>query len=300
MSTKKTQTFDKIVILFNPNSTGDSKVNAQALASELTKTAKNTKVDLVGTEYAGHGEKIAQNLANSNQHILLISSSGDGGYNEIINGVMSSESASSRIVVSVVPSGNANDHYRAVKTDNYVQHVIQAETQTMDVLHIKFEADGIIQQRYAHSYIGIGVSAAIGKMLSSSKLNFFNEKLIVFRGLLRFRYVSIFEDDKKRRYSSLIFSNIGHMSKVLKLSEKNSIRDGKMEVAAIVYHGKLFNIFNLIRMLVSNISRSNSVESFLFSTIDPISVQCDGENIDLQQNSSVEVRVCRNAIRYIA
>ena len=299
MSTKN-QTFEKIVILFNPNSTGKSKANAQALASELAETAGDTKVDLIGTEHAGHGEEIAKSLVKSNKRILLISSSGDGGYNEIINGVMLSDLASSKIVLSVIPSGNANDHYHAVKTDNYVQHIVNAKVQTMDVLQVKCRASGWQLQRYAHSYVGIGMSAVIGKELSSSKLNFFNEKLIVIRGLLRFRYISIFEDSRRRRYSSLIFSNIGHMSKVLTLSKENSIRDGKMEVTAISYRGKLFTIFNLMRMLVSNIARNSSVENFSFTTVGPLSVQCDGENIELHEDSNVEISMCRNAIRYIA
>lgn len=299
MSTS-TQSFEKIVILFNPNSTGKSKANAQALESELARRDGDMKVDLIGTEYAGHGEEIAQQLANSNQRILLISSSGDGGYNEIINGVMHSKRVSSKIVVSVIPSGNANDHYHAVKTDSYVQHIISGKVQTMDVLQIRSRVSGKSMQRYAHSYIGIGMSAVIGRELSSSALNFFNEKLIVVRGLLRFRYVVILEGTKKRRYSSLIFSNIGHMSKVLTLSNESSIRDGKMEVTAITYRGKLFTIFNLMRMLVSNIAHSRSVEIFSFITIKSLLVQCDGEDFELYQGSLVEVTVCRDAIRYIA
>lgn len=296
----KIQTFEKIIILYNPNSTGKSKVSARKLASKLTEIAGNTKIELIGTKYAGHGEEIASSLAGTDQYILLISSSGDGGYNEIINGIMRSDGASSKIVVSVIPSGNANDHYNAVKTNTYLQNITDANIQRMDVLQVKSRANGTPLKRYAHSYIGIGMSAVIGRKLSSSKLNFFNEKMIVLRELLRFRYVSILEGTQKRYYSSLIFSNIGHMSKVLTLSNKNSISDGKMEVTAIVYRGKLHAILNLIRMLVSNAPRSKSIEKFSFTTVEPLLVQCDGEDIEFDRDSLVDITTCRNAIRYIA
>ena len=104
--------FTKIAIIYNPNSTGDSKQNAEELADHLKKQLpESVVIALEATQHAGHAEDLAHELASGKQKVLLVSSSGDGGFNEVLNGLLAADNPNAAAVV--LPSGNANDHHVA-------------------------------------------------------------------------------------------------------------------------------------------------------------------------------------------
>ena len=79
--------FDAVEIVFNPNSTGDAQERADELAEQLAKRAPELPVTLRPTERAGHGREIARDAARGGRP-LVVSVSGDGGYNDVVNGLM--------------------------------------------------------------------------------------------------------------------------------------------------------------------------------------------------------------------
>ncbi|MBJ2122628.1 acylglycerol kinase family protein, partial [Arthrobacter sp. MSA 4-2] len=103
--------FDTITIIFNPNSTGDAPTLAQELSDELVPALPGTEIRLQPTEHAGHAVDLAQKAASA-PNALIVSVSGDGGYNEVVNGVMAS--GSDDAVCAVLAAGNANDHSRVI------------------------------------------------------------------------------------------------------------------------------------------------------------------------------------------
>ena len=102
--------FDRIVIIFNPHSTGDAPRSAEELHAELTRRLPAVPVELCPTRYAGHARDLAREAAGTGRP-LLVSVSGDGGYNEVVDGVM--QAGNSEAVCAVRAAGNANDHRRA-------------------------------------------------------------------------------------------------------------------------------------------------------------------------------------------
>src|SRR3982750_2899542 len=106
--------YDAITIIYNPNSTGPSEAKARVLHEDLIKRRKRTKITLTPTKRAGHAEDLAYKAAHANRRALIISSSGDGGYHEVINGALRAQLEGAKPTVGLLPAGNANDHYHSL------------------------------------------------------------------------------------------------------------------------------------------------------------------------------------------
>lgn len=291
------QPISEVVIIYNPNSTGNGKANATSLQADLRRLAPTLHVSLKQTEYAGHAEKIAWDYAKNAQRVLLVSSSGDGGYHELINGIVSS--GATNIVAGLLPSGNANDHFRAVHEEDVVQRIIAGKSRWLDSISIRAQVEGKPWQRYAHSYAGIGLSPSVGRRLTKAKLNFFNEKWILLRQLFRYRYVAILIDGKERRFSSVVFSNIARMSKVLQVANDSSLTDGKFEISAVTRQSKFRLFLYLFKAATIGLEENSSVSRFEFQTIKPTLIQLDGEVYTLDGSCKVTVESVHLALEAI-
>ena len=104
--------YDVVTIIYNPNSTGDAPAKAKRLLREIRKKDIADKVVKTPTAYAGHAIELAKIAATTAKRPLIIAVSGDGGYNEVINGVLAS--GNNNAVCTVEGAGNANDHWNAV------------------------------------------------------------------------------------------------------------------------------------------------------------------------------------------
>lgn len=285
----------RIVIIFNPNSTGDGKANAQKLARQLRD--EGLDVTVRKTTHAGHGEEIATRYAKSGEEVVLISSSGDGGYHEVVNGAL--RLLSKGLVVGVLPSGNANDHYTALHTGSLAAAIQKKKFRRIDTIKITATIDGKPWVRYAHSYVGIGVTASAAKRLTINRPNIVTEKWIVARSLLGFRYVKIIEDAKVRRYSSIVLSNIAVMSKVMKMSETASVTDGKFEMSRIRFHSKLRLIAYLLSAATVGVKESPSLKEYSFKTTKPLLIQLDGEVYTIDARSDVLIASAKRSLHCV-
>jgi diacylglycerol kinase (ATP) len=52
--------FDRAVLIFNPNSTGNAQEKAQELRDELSARLPEPMVELVPTQHAGHARELAR------------------------------------------------------------------------------------------------------------------------------------------------------------------------------------------------------------------------------------------------
>lgn len=291
--------FEEVVIIYNPNSTGRGKENAFKLRDDLQETGYEVPVKMYATEHAGHAETIAQEYAKSTKNILLISSSGDGGYHEMINGILSS--SATNITAGLIPSGNANDHYRTLFDDkrDLAEAIIAGKRRSIDTIKVSSTIDGAPWSRYAHSYAGIGLTPAVGQELTKTDLNLLNEKWLVIKYLFKYTHATIRVNGKKKRYSSLIFSNINRMSKVLKLSESSSVEDGKFEISSIKYRSKLHTLLLLVKSATFGLEELGSYNSFDFQTTKRLLIQLDGEVYRLDKKSGVSVECTPSQLKTI-
>lgn len=294
-----TSTFDEVIIIYNPKSTGNGKANAIKLADDLKEAGYPIEITLRETKRAGHIEEMARTYATSKKSYLIISSSGDGGYHELVNGIV--DSSATNIVTGVLPSGNANDHYNAVVNNDtdIVQRIIAGAAHAMDVLKISSTIGGTPWTRYAHSYAGIGISPVVGEQLTKTDLNFFSEKWLVLKYLFVYKHTIIRIDGKKKRYSSLVFGNIDQMSKVIKLSKTSSTNDGKFEVSAITYKSKLRSALLLIKSATFGLDELGSFDRYSFESVRRLPIQLDGEVYMIDSNSTVQIECASGKLKTI-
>src|ERR671938_61710 len=102
--------YDRVVLIFNPHSTGEAPKLAQELHAALVDRLPGTVVDLSPTEHQGHARDLAREAARTGRP-LIVSVSGDGGYNEVVDGVM--QAGNDHAVTAVMAAGKANDHRRS-------------------------------------------------------------------------------------------------------------------------------------------------------------------------------------------
>lgn len=285
----------RTVIIYNPNSTGDGEANARQLARQLKD--HGVKVSVRKTQFAKHGEEIAAGYAKKKEAIVLISSSGDGGYHEVVNGVL--RHPAQHIVVGVLPSGNANDHYTALGSGKMAKHIKEKKFRDIDTIKVTGTIGGKPWVRYAHSYVGLGVSAVAAKRLTIERPDARTEKWIVAHSLASFKYVKVKENGRTRRYSSLVFSNIDKMSKVIKLSEGSSVRDGKFEIVKIHFHSKLRLLAYLLTAATVGLKDSPSQKRYECQTIKPTSIQLDGEVYKIDANTPLVVEAIKQNLRCV-
>lgn len=155
MSTART--FETIVIIFNPNSTGDAPKLAEELKVSLADSLPYVAdVVLQPTAHAGHAVELAREAAGSGQNVLVVSVSGDGGYNEVVNGVM--QAGNPDAVCAVKAAGNANDHRRTTRTQPLEAAIAGGDVRRIDLLKITTGNSADAPVEYAHSYIGFGLT----------------------------------------------------------------------------------------------------------------------------------------------
>lgn len=276
--------FTDIFIIYNPVSTGSGERNAKDLATQLKKALPaSVNVETVTTQHAGHGKELAAKFAKEKPHCLIVSSSGDGGYHDVINGVLAS--GATTVVTGLLPSGNANDHYNAVHRGDLVERIAAGDVRHIDILAVDITHGDKKLRRYAHSYVGIGLTPHIGKALNETKLNPLSEAWLTLTRLFTNRSVKIAVDGTPRRYETLIFSNISRMAKVLSLSDDNSVSDGKFEVNGVRSSSRLLLIGHLLRASTEGLDENVRTDRFSFTCLQPMPIQLDGELVDLPRGA---------------
>jgi diacylglycerol kinase family enzyme len=291
--------FSTIAIIFNPNSTGSSEKLAKDFGAALNARLPKQKVEIIPTTHAGHAETLAYDIATKNEKPLIISSSGDGGYHEVINGVVQAKQAGHEAITSVLPAGNANDHYRTVQSGDLVELIANEEIRSIDLLAYAATQEGKPVTRYAHSYIGLGLTPDIGHELNKKRVTILNEAIIVLKAFFSLRPVPLVIDGVKHAYDSLIFSNIASMSKILKVSENSQVNDGKFEVSVFRRRHKLQLIAMLLHASLVGIKQDKTVSRFTLMTVRKTPIQADGEIAILDAKTTVTVTVDKHALRCI-
>ncbi len=291
--------YTSITIIYNPNSTGSGKQLAHDLKRDLAALMPNRVVKITPTKYAGHAEKLAIKLAKDSKRPLIISASGDGGYHEVVNGIMKAQPAGATPIAGLLPAGNANDHFHNLHEMDTAKAIKKGAIKKVDLLKLSGRVDGQPFERYAHSYIGIGLTPKVGQELNKTDLNMLKEAWIVLRGLLFLEPVKIAVNGKKRSFDSLIFSNVNKMSKILTLSSDAAMNDGKFEVTAFNRRNKLKLIATLVRGATRGLSGGKQVSSYTFKTLKPTIVQLDGEINTLDEKSEVEITLVHQALECI-
>lgn len=286
--------FDAVEIVFNPNSTGNASQRAQELADELAEREPGLPVTLRPTERAGHGREIARDAARARK-TLVVSVSGDGGYNDVVNGLM--EAGVDKAFGAVLAAGNANDHRRVTKERPLADAILEGDVSRLDLLRMSVD-DGR-EPRYAHSYIGLGITPVVALELEKGGKGSFREVLSTIRSFRQFRPFEIDTDSGKERFDSIIFANIQEMAKFATLSEEGRTDDGRFEVIILRHTAKWRVLFTAAKAALFGLGRQPEAREYRFRTVDPMPVQIDGEVSEFERGVSVAVEIAPGALHEV-
>lgn len=295
---KSKENIDYIAIIFNPNSTGDAPALAKKFKKDISSLDITTK--LTPTKRAGHAVTLAKNISLKYKRPLIISVSGDGGYNEVINGAMQSkvESKKARPIVAVIGAGNANDHKRTVRADKSLAELITTQkAKPFDLLLLQAKGKKELE-RYAHSYIGLGLTSEAGNALNNEGKSRLQEIKAIVRTFIQLRPIKIkaSSKSKQKKLDSLLFANINQMAKVATLSENIDIQDGKFEVIETKHRRKIALLIEMIKFAAYKPENPTSTKSYSFDLLTNASIQFDGEIEKLPKETKITVSSVHLAI----
>jgi diacylglycerol kinase (ATP) len=289
--------FDLIVIIFNPHSTGDAPRLAEELETELARRLPTVPLHPRPTQHAGHARDMAREAAAAGRP-LLVSVSGDGGYNEVVNGVM--ESGNDRAVCAVRAAGNANDHRRVTRKQPLADAIVAGDVRRIDLLRLTIGTGPAASVRYAHSYIGVGLTPVVAVDLEKGGKGSWREIVSTVRAFARFRPFPIrLEDGRRRRIDSLVLANIGEVAKYASLSENGRPDDGRFEVITQQRTGKLRILGTAVRAVTRGLGPQPSATHYAFTPLTPMPLQLDGELLELDAHTPVAVDIAPRALATI-
>ncbi len=274
-------TFDHIAIIYNPGSTGDAPKLARELKQKVDRNHKSigVKATLTPTKRAGHAIELAKKAALKYKRPLIVSVSGDGGYNEVINGAMQAkeQSKSARPVTAVIGAGNANDHRRVTRDKPLIELIKQGQPKPMDLIHISASTKDFSLDRYAHSYIGYGVTPQVGHELNKHGKSLLHEIKSILKTYRTYAPFTIERNGKTLVLDNLLFANINEMAKFVKLDEENTMHDNKFEVIELHHRSKLRMFGTLLRAAVIGFKNPPSYSKYKLKSSDKLPIQLDGE-----------------------
>lgn len=289
--------FSSITIIFNPNSTGDAPKLAHQLRDRLTEILDYpTDLRLQPTTHAGHAIELARTAASGTNNTLVVSVSGDGGYNEVVNGVK--QSGNPRAVCAVMAAGNANDHRRTTSTKPLDEAIAEGNVRHIDLLRIHTDQTEGAQAEYAHSYIGFGLTPVMAIDLEKGSKGALKEMISVIRTFAKFEPFEIRQTDgKRRKFDSLVFANIPEMAKYATVSEADTDpSDGKFEVILFPHLPKWRVLLMALRAATRGLGDQPSVRTYQFTALKPLPYQIDGEVKTVPASTNVKVECAPGAL----
>ena len=291
------QPFDRVVLVFNPNSTGNASGLAAELSDELARRQPDLPVMLQQTEHAGHARDLAREAARTGRP-LLVSVSGDGGYNEVVDGAM--QSGNEAVVCAVLPAGNANDHRRATRERPLADAIVTGSVTRIDLLRLTVEGSSPTT-RYAHSYIGLGLTPVVAVDLEKGGKGSLKEVLTVMRAFARFRPFEIqLESGSRQRFDSIVLANISQMAKVASVSEdEGRPDDGQFEVIAVEHAAKWRLLGTALKAALRGLGPQPSVREYRFTNLKPMPIQVDGEVMNLGAGAAVRIDIAHKVIQTV-
>jgi diacylglycerol kinase (ATP) len=286
--------FDRIVVIFNPQSTGPAPQRAEELRDALAERLPDTPLQLCPTERAGHARELAAQAAATGRP-LIVSVSGDGGYNEVVDGVM--HTGNRDAVCAVLAAGNANDHRRSTGEQPLVDAIVDGKVRRIDLLRLTVGSDSAAHTRYAHSYIGMGLTPIVAIDLEKGGKGSFKEIVSVVRTFAKFRPFTIDVDPGGvRSLDSLLFANIDEMAKYATLSEDSRPDDGRFEVITLPHTAKWRILGVALKAATRGLGPQPTARHYRFTTVKPTPMQLDGEVIAVEAATPVCVDIAPGAL----
>ena len=202
------------------------------------------------------------------------------------------------VVCAVLPAGNANDHRRATREQPLADAIVTGSVTRIDLLRLTVGGSSPTT-RYAHSYIGLGLTPVVAVDLEKGGKGSLKEALTVMRAFSHFRPFEIqLEDGSRQRFDSIVFANISQMAKVATLSEDDGRPDdGRFEVITVPHTAKWRLLGIALKAALRGLGPQPSVREYRFTNLEPMPIQVDGEVMDLGAGAEVRIHIAHQAMQ---
>ena len=290
--------FDRIVLIYNPVNRRVPLTLAESMRREVGRRLPDVPVALQATQHAGHARELASAAAATGRP-LIVAVSGDGVYNEVVNGVL--DVSGTAALAAVAAGGNANDHRRSTRrmplVDAIVAAYVSGRTRRLDLLRLTVRSAGSEWNQYAHSYIGFGLTPLMAVGLKRDRKGTIAELLSVLRTFTELTPVEIVRSGGRRElYDSLVFANVARMAKYGRLSNTGRPDDGLFEVVSR-RHGRRWRIAAMaMRAATIGLGAQAKVSRVEFAMVDAIPFQIDGEIRHLEPDSGLIIDCAPHAL----
>jgi diacylglycerol kinase (ATP) len=286
--------FDRIVLIYNPANPRIPLTLAESVRDDLCRQLPDMPVTLQPTRYPGHARELTNDAAAIGRP-LIIAVSGDGVYNEVVNGIMDIEGSSA--VSAVAAGGNANDHRRSTRRMPLVAAVVDGRARHLDLLRLTVRTNDALWSRYAHSYIGFGLTPLMAIGLNKDMKGTLMELISVMRTFNRLEPVEISPAAGKRAlYDSLVFTNVARMAKYGRISNSGRPDDGLFEVVSCPHRGRWRIGLMVLRAATVGLGKQPRISLCGFALTKATPIQIDGEVIHLEANSQVIIDCVSHAL----
>ncbi|MBT1001744.1 diacylglycerol kinase [Paenarthrobacter sp. DKR-5] len=291
------RSFDRITLIYNPRSKGPAATKSAQLAAALRVRLPGVPVTVLASASPEHGRALAREAAAGGRP-LIVSVSGDGGYNEVVNGVLA---AGNPFAVSAVhAAGNANDHRRCTRRMPMLEAIVAADVRRIDLLKLTVKQSGSEWSRYAHSYIGFGLTPSMALGLQRGNRGRLGEFLAALRTYGRLKPFTVTHSGGAlSRLDSLIFANIPQMAKYFTLSNSAFPDDGRFEVIALPHAARRRILWFALHATAPGLGPQPSASSYRFFTTDALSCQIDGEVVELPGDADVLIECAPGALAMV-
>lgn len=291
--------YSSVTIIYNPKATGSGKRMAHELEQKILVVGPKLPIKVIPTEYAGHAEKLAYQAAKHGPRPLVISASGDGGYHEVVNGLMQAQKEGAHPTAGLLPAGNANDHYRNLHSNDIAKAVEEGTNSLIDVLKLEATVDKRPYIRYAHSYIGVGLNAEMAHRLNHMPHTFWKEIAMTMRLMTTAHHTEFIVGGKKQANYGLIFSNVPTMAKWFTMARHARSDDGLFEITRFKARSRARLILKVLLAVAFGFNSAESVQKFNFKTVSQGPVQLDGEVVKIDADVPVSIGIARKQLRCI-
>src|SRR3712207_145612 len=188
-----------------------------------------------------------------------------------------------------MPAGTDKDHPRAPLRRPLAEAIARGGVEHLDLLRIAVDDE---PPRWAHSYVGLGITPAVALELEKGGKGSIREVITTIRGFARFRPFEVVLDEGGRTsFDSLILANTAEMAKYATLSDAGDPADGRFEVVTIPAVGRVRLLWIAIRAAVRGLGPQPTEKRFGFTTSSPSPVQLDGEVLELDADRHVVVEI---------
>ena len=230
---------------------------------------------------------------------MIVAVSGDGVYNEVVNGIL--EVSGTEALAAVAAGGNANDHRRSTRRMPLVDAIVAAHARgrprRLDLLRLTVCSADSEWNQYAHSYIGFGLTPLMAVGLKRDRKGTIAELFSVLRTFTELTPVEILRSGGRRElYDSLVFANVSRMAKYGRLSIFGRPDDGLFEVVSR-RHGRRWRIAAMaLRATTIGLGAQAHVSRVEFATVNAVPFQIDGEVLHLEPDSGIIIDCAPHAL----